>query len=101
MDVYGHLPNSYTPIVGNVVSATGVCAPYSWIPEMGGTAQNDISAISTVGTASVPAPLNPSGMVLGQSYSGIQYLIQDTNQNKIPGTNPGHWCRDGHKLFAQ
>ena len=57
-DIFGYLPSggTYTsPTAGDVVSVTGIYAPFHEIPEIGGTAQGDITAITKIGTAAVPA----------------------------------------------
>jgi hypothetical protein len=52
MDIFGTLPagSGFTPAVGETISVTGEYSPYEQIPEI-----EDVSAISQVGTASVPA----------------------------------------------
>lgn len=47
------LPGGYVPVVGNTISVSGTWSPFHQIPELG-----TITAISTTGTAAVPAPQN-------------------------------------------
>jgi fibronectin-binding autotransporter adhesin len=77
IDMYGALPHgdAYTPTVGDVISVTGQYAPFHDFPEMA-----TFTAVSKVGTASVPAP----------SVLTIPYILSDYNNGSgdILGSNP-------------
>ncbi len=60
---------TYTPTVGDEVSVTGIYSPFHQIPEIGGTTRGNISAISKIGTASVPSPIT----------STVSYILSDYN----------------------
>ena len=73
IDMYGALPkgDTYTPTVGDVISVTGQYAPFHQFSEMA-----TFTAVTKVGTASVPAP----------SVLTIPYILNDYNSNPIYGS---------------
>jgi hypothetical protein len=101
LELFGHLPSgsTYTPAVGDTVTASGTYSPFNSIPEIG-----TLTALSKTGTATVPAPMvltvkQVSGQTLTNSVLGYyvafnNVLIEEdtalTTPNPVPGNFPTH-----------
>lgn len=77
MDVFGTMPAGFTPVVGETISVSGEYSPYHQIPEL-----EDVTAISQVGTATLPAVQsqtipNLNVATLPYSIAGYEWTVDN------------------------
>lgn len=70
----GPFASGYTPVVGNTIQVSGTYSPFDGIPEV-----ESVSAITTEGTATAPAPIATTVSAINLSYS------QYTADNNLAG----------------
>jgi len=77
IDLFGKLPGSYVPSVGDAISAAGTYSPFNQIPEIG-----SLTALSQVSSSNpVPAPLvvTPASLQTAPTNSVLGFYLQMNN----------------------
>jgi hypothetical protein len=108
IDLYGSLPGSYTPTVGDAVNAAGTYSPYRQIPEI-----ESLSSLTQVSTGnSVPTPpvftipQLTASTTLPQNQAGYVLQLQNVTiytdsgatipaSGNFPNANTTYYLKDG------
>ena len=89
MTVFGAMPNSYIPTVGDSISATGTYSPFHQIPELASltaiSASSSGNAIPAIAIATIPQ-LNQGT----QPFTNVEYLWELQNIT-VAGEGVGNW----------
>jgi endonuclease/exonuclease/phosphatase family metal-dependent hydrolase len=108
IDLYGSLPGSYTPAVGDAVSAAGTYSPYHQIPEI--ASLSNLTQVSTGNVVPTPPvftiPQLTASTTIPESQAG--YVLQLTNvtiytdsaasipaSGNFPNANTTYYLKDG------